>query len=316
MKVFVAGGSGVLGRAALPALIAAGHQVRATARGEQKAAIVRTLGAEPVDIDLFDVTAVGRAIAGADAVVRLTTKFGSMAQLRDPRSWQDTVRLRSEGARILVDAALAEGISVYVHESVSYVYADGGERWLSEASPVDDAATTMLRATLAGEQETQRFSRSGGRGIVLRFGGFYGADAPSTCESIAMARKRMFFQIGPAKNYFSSIYVPDAGRALAAVLTAPAGIYNVNDDEPVTFAEYIRLLSDAVGAAKPRRLPRFFGRLAFGEIWRYFSRSLRVSNSCLKQVSGWKPEVKSVREGWPLVVKQIARGAEGMSLVA
>ncbi len=305
LKVFVAGGTGVLGRASLPALLAAGHRVRSTARGDEKAALVRGLGAEPVDCDLYDVKSVRKAVAGCDVVVRLTTKIGSMRSLRDSKSWAETNRLRTEGARILVDAAIAEGVPAYIHESISFVYADGGTRWLNEDSRIDDGGSEVLRAALAGEREEARFSEAGGRGIVLRFGGFYGADAPSTQETIAMARKRLLFQIGPGANYFSSIYVPDAGRAVASAVTAPAGTYNVCDDQPVLFAEYLSALAAAIGARKPLRMPRFLGALMFGQVWNYFSRSQKVSNARLKTLAGWKPAVKSVLEGWPLVAAEL-----------
>jgi len=99
MRVFVAGGTGVLGRASIRALVEAGHRVRSSARGKEKTALVRTLGAEPADVDLFDPAALRRAIA---AVLRLTTKFGPMLKLRDPRTWTETMRLRTAGARVLV----------------------------------------------------------------------------------------------------------------------------------------------------------------------------------------------------------------------
>ena len=54
MKVFVAGATGVLGRPTVQALVEAGHEVRGTARGEEKSALLRSLGAEPVTVDLFD----------------------------------------------------------------------------------------------------------------------------------------------------------------------------------------------------------------------------------------------------------------------
>ncbi len=132
LKVFVAGGTGVLGRASLPALLAAGHSVRSTARGQGKAAFVRSLGAEPVECDLYNLASVRKAIAGSDVILRLTTKIGSMMNLRDPKTWVETNRLRTEGARILVDAAIAEGVPAYISESVTFVYADGGTRWLTE----------------------------------------------------------------------------------------------------------------------------------------------------------------------------------------
>jgi nucleoside-diphosphate-sugar epimerase len=306
MKIFVAGGTGVLGRALIPLLVQAGHQVRTTARGSEKMNLASSLGAQPAQVNLFDPPAVRKAIGGADAVIRITTKFGSMAKLRDPRTWQDTIRLRTEGARILVEAATAEGVQAYLHESVSWVYADGGRAWLSENSPIDDGGVSIMRATIEGERIAQRFSLSGGRGIVLRFGGFYGPDAPSTLESVNMARRRLFFRFGPARNYFSSVYIPDAASAAAALLNAPAGIYNVVDDDPVTFAEYVETLAKAVGAPRPRHLPKFLGRLAFGEMWKYLSRSQRVSNGKLKHVCGWEPEVKNVRQGWARIASMLA----------
>lgn len=306
LKVFVAGGSGVLGRASLPAILAAGHRVRSTARGDAKAELVRSLGAEPVDCDLYDLNSLRKAVSECDVVVRLTTKIGSMMSIRDAKAWAETNRLRTEGARILVDAAIAEGVSAYIHESITFVYADGGTRWLNEDSRTDDGSSEVLRAALAGEREEARFSEAGGRGIVLRFGGFYGADAPSTRETIAMARRRMLFQIGPGTNYFSSIHVPDAGRAVAAAVTAPAGTYNVCDDQPVLFAEYLQALAAAMGAKKPLRLPGFVGKLMFGQVWNYFSRSQKVSNARLKKLAGWQPAVKSVLQGWPLVAAELS----------
>jgi len=308
MRVFVAGGTGVLGRASILALIEAGHQVRSSARGREKSDLVRALGAESVDVDLFDPEAVRRAIAGSEAVLRLTTKIGPMSKLRDPRTWNETMRLRTAGAHLLVDAAIAEGVGVYVHESVSFVYADGGSAWLSEDAPLDDGDVAILRATIEGEQEAARFTRAGGRGIVLRFGGFYGADATSTLETITLVRRRMMPQIGPASNYFSSIYAPDAGRAVFAALAIPPGIYNVCDDQPVTFADYLHTLARAIGAPKPFRVPATLGKWILGDMWKYCSRSHRVSNAQLKKVSGWKPAVKSVAEGWSVVATELGPG--------
>jgi nucleoside-diphosphate-sugar epimerase len=298
MKVFVAGGTGVLGRAALKSLIEAGHHVRATARGSDKAALARRLGAEPVEVDLYDPAAVRRAIKGSDAVLRLTAKIGSFSEIRRAKAWEETNRLRTEGARVLVDTAIAEGVKVYVNESVAFVYRDGGTKWLDEDAPTDDTGTPILAAALQGEQEAARFARAGGRGIVLRFGGFYGPDVPSSQEMLAMARKRMLAQVGPGSNYFSSIYVSDAGSAVAGALQTPGGVYNVCDDDPISFADYVRTAADAAGAPKPLHVPGFLGPLLFGTVWKYLSRSLRVSNAKLKTTSTWTPQVESVRADW------------------
>jgi nucleoside-diphosphate-sugar epimerase len=113
----------------------------------------------------------------------------------------------------------------------------------------------------------------------------------------------MLAQIGPGTNYFSSIYVPDAGRAVAAVVNAPAGIYNVCDDEPVLFREYLQAVANAAGAKKPLRLPAFVGRLIFGQVWEYFSRSQRVSNAKLKRETGWEPQIANAVKGWAVAAE-------------
>jgi nucleoside-diphosphate-sugar epimerase len=302
MKVFVAGGTGVLGRATVRALRQAGHQVRTTARGEDNARLMRSLGAEPVEVDLYDPVAVRRAIVGSDAVLRLATKIPSLMKMGRRGAWTETNRLRTVVARILVDAAIQEHVQVYVHESVVYVYADGGEAWLAEDARTDVSRTTILRIALDGEEASARFTQAGGRGIVLRFGGFYGPDAPSTIETAALARRRMLPLVGSGTNYMPSIYVPDAGRAVAAALNAPAGVYNIGDDAPVPFGEYLRIVTESLGAPRPRRFPMIVGRVLFGELSRYFFRSLRVSNRRFKEVAGWTPDVRSVAEGWPRIV--------------
>jgi nucleoside-diphosphate-sugar epimerase len=190
---------------------------------------------------------------------------------------------------------------------VAFVYRDGGAEWLNELAATDDSGTRILAAALEGEKETTRFSQAGGRGIVLRFAGFYGPDSPSSREMAAMARKHMLPLIGSGSNYFSSIYAQDAGRAVAAAVDLPAGIYNVCDDEPLPFSEYVRTVAASVGAAKPLRLPSFLGTWLFGDIWKYLSRSLRVSNAKLKAACNWTPQVVSVREGWPLTAGAIAQ---------
>ena len=155
----------------------------------------------------------------------------------------------------------------------------------------------LSRATLDGEAVAERFTNAGRRGIVLRFAGFYGADAASTIETVTLLRRRMMPQIGSGSNYFSLIHVPDAGRGVAAAIGLPAGIYNVCDDEAVTFADYLGIGAQAVGVPEPFRFPAFLGKWMFGEVWKYFPRSVRASNARLKKASGWKPELRSVAEG-------------------
>ena len=100
MKVFVAGATGVLGRPTVRALVEAGHEVRGTARGDEKSALLRSLGAEPVAVDLFDPEAVKAAVAGSEAVVNFATKIPPIMRMRWKGAWKENDRLRTEGSRV------------------------------------------------------------------------------------------------------------------------------------------------------------------------------------------------------------------------
>ena len=107
MKIFLAGGTGVAGTRALPALVAAGHDVTAVARTDAKADLVRSLGGAPVLVDLFDAAAVAAAVVGHEAVVNLATSIPPVTKSSRGSAWVTNERLRSEASNHLVDAAAA-----------------------------------------------------------------------------------------------------------------------------------------------------------------------------------------------------------------
>ena len=116
MKVFVSGATGVVGRRAVRLLAEAGHEVTAMARTDEKARLVEGLGATAVRVSLFDRPALERVIAGHDVVVNLATSIPSVARMASPKAWEANDRIRTEGSRILVDAALAAGARRYIQE--------------------------------------------------------------------------------------------------------------------------------------------------------------------------------------------------------
>src|SRR5712671_5269514 len=130
MRVFVAGATGVLGRRAVAALVAAGHDVTGVARSPAKADLVGALGATPVEVSLFDADALRTAVGGHDAVCNLATHIPPLARAADPRAWQENARIRSEGSRNLVDAAVAAHATVYVQESIAVLYGDHCDEWV------------------------------------------------------------------------------------------------------------------------------------------------------------------------------------------
>lgn len=304
MRVFVAGGTGTLGRPTVRLLLAAGHEVRALARTPERGEDVRRLGAEPVVADFFDARAMTAAVEGAEAILHLATRIPPLAQMRKLAAWRDNDRLRSQGASVLVNAALAVKARIYVQESITFLYQGLGDTPLFETAPID--APQPLASARDAERETARFSARGGQGVVLRFGSFYSAEAPSTLATLALARRRLFPVIGAGDHYVSSIHVDDAAAATVAALGVPAGIYNVVDDEPLPMRQYVAAMTEAFGFAPARRLPLWIARLAFGKSIDVLTRSQRVNNTMFKAVSEWRPTYPSVRQGWRAVAATLA----------
>jgi nucleoside-diphosphate-sugar epimerase len=119
MRVFVAGGSGVIGRRLVPQLVARGHQVTATTTSPGKLGLLAHLGADGVVMDGLDAVSVGEAVAAArpDAIVHQMTAI-SVAHAGKPdmkhmdRWFATTNRLRTEGTNHLLARLLAGEVAV------------------------------------------------------------------------------------------------------------------------------------------------------------------------------------------------------------
>ena len=303
MKVFVAGGTGVIGWRAVRGLVEAGHIVTVIARSPEKAELVRSLGATPVRVSLFDPEGLVAAMRGHDAVVNLATSIPPLREAIRPSSWQENNRIRSEGAANLADAAIATGATRFVQESITFTYPDRGDEWI-DAESVAVEPTPPIRAVLDAEAAAQRFTEAGGTGVVLRFAAFYAPEASHTRDTFAAARAGVGGMMGAATAYQSSIHADDAASAAVAALGAPAGIYDIADDEPVTKAAYADAAGAAVGRRRLLHLPGRAGRVG-GSSNAALMRSQRISNRRFKDATGWAPAYRSVRDGFPAVAAEM-----------
>jgi len=303
--VLVTGGTGAIGRPAIDRLVAAGHEVRAVARDDAKAARLHAQGAEPVRADVFDAGSARKVAGGVDAIAHLATNVPPMAKMVLPAAWKTHNRLRTEATSALLEAARALGIDRFVKESITFTYPDRGDQWIDE-SVTPETTAKLLQPTLDGERLVARFGADGGKGVVLRFGLFYGPESRSVDESLRLAKVRAAPIPGAADGYVSSIHVSDAGAAVVAALDAPPGVYNVVDDEPVTRREYADAFAAAFDLPRLRIAPGGVVRAVGGSVSSALTASQRVSNRRFRDATGWAPAYPSVREGWVAVAA--ARG--------
>lgn len=303
MRVFVAGGTGVLGRRTVDRLVAAGHEVSAVSRWPDRDDLLRSAGATPVRVSLFDGRATRAAVDGHDAVVNIATSIPPLRRAAWRRAWRTNDRLRSEASRNLVDAALAAGASSYVQESVGFLYADAGERWIDESAPVAPEGPTAT--AVDAEEQAERFTAAGGTGVSLRFAEFVAGDSGHFLELLPFLERGWLPLVGDHGGYQSFVDADDAAAAVVAALDAPAGVYNVAEDHPATRRDHAAALSEVLG--RPVRLPpAILGSLP---PLRVKARSQRVSNRRLQELTAWATGRPSMRERWSTLLPELRSGA-------
>ena len=306
MKVFVTGGTGVLGVPAIRMLREQGHEVSALAHGERSLARLREAEVEVVEGQLYDPALIQRATVGVDAILHLATRIPPGAEMPFPEAWAENDRLRVEGTRILVDAALANEVETLLYTGIVFVYRDSSDQWI-DAETATIETSTSTRTALDAEAQVERFAQTGRRGITLRLGLLYGPTSVSTQGSVQSIRQGVYLTPGPDDAFLSSLWIDDAARAIVtATERAPSGIYDVVDDEPLTQREIREAVTAAVG--RPLENQSLGDNLNELVVPPVTAQSRRVSNARFKDLTGWQPAMPSAREGWRALLQPEVAG--------
>lgn len=300
MRVFVAGGSGALGRRLVPQLVARGHQVTATTTSAAKLGMLAELGAQGVVMDGLDGVSVREAVAQAqpDAIVHQMTGLGTgKPDMRHPdRFFAPTNRLRIEGTDHLLAAAEATGVPDVLVQSFAQSY---GPRagLLTEEDPIDPGTVPTVRRLSAGVLHIQDVVPKAG-GTVLRYGGFYGPGASD--DVVEMVRKRKFPLVGDGSGWTSWVHLDDAASATVLAIEQRAkGVFNIVDDEPAQVRDWLPYLAACAGAKRPMRVPRWLAKLLAGEFAvALMTESHGFSNARARRELGWELRYPSWRLGF------------------
>jgi 2-alkyl-3-oxoalkanoate reductase len=317
MKIFIAGGSGVLGKRLVTRLVGGGHEVVAMTRSHGKTAALAELGAEVAVADAFNRERVIQAVTRSEpeVVIHQLTALTGVANLRKfDREFALTNRLRTEGTDHLLEAAQAAGARRFIAQSYGgWNYARGGSIAKSEEDYFDPSPPPPQRQSLNAFRhlESAVLGADGIEGLVLRYGGFYGPETSVAQhgEVTELVRKRRLPIIGGGTGIWSFLHIDDAAAAtVAAVDRGEPGVYNVADDEPAPVSEWLPALAAAVGAKPPRRIPRWVGRLVAGEVVVSMMTQIRgISNAKAKREFGWSPRYPSYREGFTTGLGDVLR---------
>lgn len=301
MKVFLAGGTGAIGRQLVPQLVAAGHEVTATTRTHDKQSLLRELGAQPVVVDGLDAAAIGDAVARAEpeVVIHQLTALSGASDLRHfDRQFTTTNLLRTRGLDHLLAAAQAVGVRRVIAQSYTgWPNERTGGAVKTEDDPLDPHPPAEQRESLAAIRYIERTLHAAPlQSVVLRYGTFYGRGASD--ELFAIVRTRRLPVVGHGGAIWSWIHVDDAAAATVAAVERGQGVYNIVDDEPVPVHELLPYLADLLGARPPRHVPVWVARLLAGEVGVSMLTRVRGSaNAKARRELAWTPRWPSWREG-------------------
>ncbi|MEO3759967.1 NAD(P)-dependent oxidoreductase [Mycobacterium sp. B14F4] len=299
MRVLVAGATSVPGLPLLRELLGRGHDVVGLTRSAGKTADIAAAGARPVVADVFDADQIDKVVAdvGPEVVVSLLTTLPKWGPLRY-KDFEPARELWGRGAPNLVRAAQRAAVRRVVAESVifAYGYPTSGPPSIDETDPYPGPPPKGGEAMLAALRSMEQTVLTSGEttdteGIVLRYGAFYGPGVPHD-ELITRLAKWWAVPAMTGGGIVSWVHIDDVATATSDALERGRGgqIYNIVDDRPQSFGDYVRELSAKLGRPRPLPLSPRLARLAlpyaataFGTTW------LPLSNAKAKAELGWTP---------------------------
>jgi nucleoside-diphosphate-sugar epimerase len=304
MRIFVAGGTGAIGRPLVSALVTAGHEVTVFTRSADRVAALGLPGVVPAVGDALNPDDVTRSVqlASPEVVINQLTNLAQSANpLAVKRGFDQTSRLRRDASGSLVAAARAAGARRVIAQSISFIYRPGpGVR--TEADALWTEATGQI-GELAGSVATLESATLDGapvEGVVLRYGSFYGAGtyfAPGGLYASMIAKRRLPIP-GDGGGLFGMVHIDDAATATIAALDGPLGVFNIVDDVPAPASEWMPFVARLLGAKPPHRVPESIARVGAGKFLAYLMCDQpAVSNQRARTELAWSPRYPDWHEG-------------------
>ena len=259
MVIAISGSSGLIGSSLTRSLRAQGHEVRPIVRRSQRL---------PGDISWNpDTNSLDAAqLSGIDAVIHLAGE--SISQ-----RWSTDVKRRIRASRVDGTRLLAEAIAslsvkpgVLLSASAIGIYGDRGDETLDEGS----AAGADFLASICTEWEAAAApaATAGVRVAALRTGVVLSRSGGALSTLLTPFRLGAGGRLGTGKQWMSWIGLTDYIAAVEFLLRAPAlfGPVNLVAPNPVTNAEFTRVLAGVLGRPALFAVPGFAMRFVMGEM--------------------------------------------------
>ena len=297
MKIFIAGGTGAVGRPLIAELLAKGHALVALTRSPEKARDLEERGIEPAVADVFDGDAVKAVVSRArpEVVIEQLTALPrtyTREAMSAAAAFND--RLRLEGGANVLAAAQAAGVRRYLRQSIAF-WAAPGPGLADEETPLafDASPAVAADARVVTEIERRLLGHPDIEGIALRYGFFYGPGTWFSPEGdvARQVRGQQFPIIGNGEGVWSWLHIEDAAMAtVAAAERGDPGIYLIANDQPLAVREWLPAFARWLNAPPPPQVSVEEALKASGADAVYYGTRMRgVSNAKAKRELNFQP---------------------------
>jgi nucleoside-diphosphate-sugar epimerase len=294
MNVFLTGATGYVGQAIARSLTAAGHQVTGLVRNESGANKLAQQGIIPIQGDITNLSLLQERAATADGTIHTAFQFS------------EGVAAIDRNAVNAMLAGMAGSNKPFIYTSGAWIYGDTNDRVADEMTPLNVPPIYQFTGRHEVEQIVLSYAQKGVRTIITRGGLAYGRSAgPLTLFLGQLQAGRVLRHVGNGNNRFPVVHIDDFAELYRSALEqAPAGsIYNVTNDDRVTYKEVFTLLAKANGAdIRVESWELASARQVLAQFADAFTMDQIVSSDRAKNELGWFPQAKSLFE-------EIASGA-------
>jgi nucleoside-diphosphate-sugar epimerase len=252
--------------------------VRVVVRDAERLSYFRQMGVEAAIGDILDLGSLQTAAGGCEAALHLATAIPRSGE----RDWSLNDRIRREGTRNLIAAATKNGVRRYVQQSIAMLYGDTGQEVVTESAPLRPSPVIQSAADM---EDLVRASTLDW--CILRGGLFYGPGTGREEDWRQAAQEGRLVYPADGSDLLSQVHVVDMARAvvLATEKARPGSVYNIVDDEPVSYTRLYSFVAAQLGAPEPTGGgPRVL-------------RSFACSNARVKEELGWEPAYPSYLSG-------------------
>jgi nucleoside-diphosphate-sugar epimerase len=303
-RVFITGATGVLGKRVTKSLIEKNIQVVALSRSAGNSSQLKQAGAEVVEGDLFNLEEMIEATRNCDAIFHLATHIPKKPIPDKPEDWMENDKIRTGGTKVLLQAAVANNIKIFIQESITILYGNKNGETVTSETPIAKEQIAWTKSAVEMENMIRAEKRTGH--VILRFGSFYSEDSWNTGYLFDSVHKRKLPIIGKGDFYWNLISVDDAADAVVYSFENFQRLknktINFTDFSPIQFKDFINGLVKLTGSKKPFSIPLFLARLLMGkDIIGFITNSYRVQQDDI--ISDWEPKYRNCLDGMQSILQ-------------